>query len=641
MFVEPIAHPTSYIMLPAVLKRAKQLASSSNAVVTVSATQRRRQFRSSTAALAPHEKLTHEQLKERRAQKLKAQAFAKDYNERRDAYNAQVKQLRKQYAAEVARHKAEDNAGKQQEQERLTRARLERQRLKNIRSGRNALLQEQRRLEREREFEAFCEQQQIKRNAEIDLYRRAHQKCIDALEEEAPLWMTTPDEVEAAFTKEAEQLLWARPGGVLGAPNPSIDAHFWQHETHTWSMRKTFPLQRDLLLQEIQDQVYDEANLDPNVWTPERTQEAEEIETKARLRADVERVGRKELLRRQQRMIEEDYETAEGEVPKAKPAPDLKFLADQEALEKEGARVLMENPTKFFVFDEDREGEDPSLLTNSSTKDSTNTTEQQQQQPSKGSSSYMGPTRGAPISLRKIGKNPYPLLVGKLDPPDVRSDREKKQQQREERMLEAARQKKAEEMSLELAAEDRLVEDLEPDLDYNEFDAMDEQDTRWTKGLDPDNEEDRKILENTDPLHRYTDEDVDWVKEQMRAQVEYEDSILRMEVETMQQTNLARLEESMGGSVVDRDLKPNSTTEASTVEQELEQLVFSMPYEEVMALSDVDDRYVESGGDMSEEEIAEAAEEIPSLTVDQLKSLLQRDRDYEPVEQEGEAGEGK
>ena len=41
---------------------------------------------------------------------------------------------------------------------------------------------------------------------------------IDELEEEAPLWLMTPEEVEAAFTPEAEQLLWARPQGVFGAP---------------------------------------------------------------------------------------------------------------------------------------------------------------------------------------------------------------------------------------------------------------------------------------------------------------------------------------------------------------------------------------------------------------------------------------
>ena len=35
------------------------------------------------------------------------------------------------------------------------------------------------------------------------------------------MWLTTLEEVDAAFTHEAEQHLWGRPHGVIGAPTKS------------------------------------------------------------------------------------------------------------------------------------------------------------------------------------------------------------------------------------------------------------------------------------------------------------------------------------------------------------------------------------------------------------------------------------
>ena len=108
------------------------------------------------------------------------------------------------------------------------------------------------------------------REAEKERFRRARQMVIDELEEEAPLWLISPEEVEAAFTHEAGQLLWARPGGVIGAPNPGLDAHFWQYEVHSQDFRQTYPSKRELLLEELEEEAYRKANIDPKIWTKRR-----------------------------------------------------------------------------------------------------------------------------------------------------------------------------------------------------------------------------------------------------------------------------------------------------------------------------------------------------------------------------------
>ena len=276
---------------------------------------------------------------------------AQDFNIRRAAYNRQVSRLRKAYADEIAAERAAGLAEREALQKEATRKALERQRLKNIRSAQNAIKQEEYRQRRKQEFNEHLEREQAKREEKHRLYTAARQLVIDELEKEAPVWLTTPEEVEAAFTSEAEQMLWARPGGVLGAPNPSLDSHFWQNETHTWHMRKTYKTKREVLLEEVREMAYDDANIDKSFWTPERIEKHENMEQRARLRAEVQLAGRRELLRRQAQMLEDDFAAGKGELPKPAPAPNLKMLANERALEREGSRILMEDPTKFFILE--------------------------------------------------------------------------------------------------------------------------------------------------------------------------------------------------------------------------------------------------------------------------------------------------
>eukprot|EP00977_Amphora_coffeiformis_P004302 scaffold901_cov167-Amphora_coffeaeformis.AAC.33 len=522
--------------------------------------------------------------------------IAQDFNNRRASYKRQVSLLRREYAEEVAEQRAADKAEQEALEREATRRRLERQRQKNIRSAYNAMREKEMREKSAKEFEEHLEREQIKRDARKERYAAARQKVVDELEKEAPMWLTTPEEIEAAFTPEAEQLLWARRGGVLGAPNPSLDAHFWQNETHTWHMTKTYKSQREILLEEIHDLVYEEVNIDMSFWTPERIAEVEDLETRARLRTEIQKAGKAELLRRQAQMISEQYQTGEGEIPKRAPAPNLKVLANSKALEREGAKLMFADPTRFFIFDEE---------TQSSRVDSSIGEGEGKGEPSQ----YAGPTLGAPVAIRKTNHEKFPQAVGMIPKPDTRTEREKKQEAREERMLAAAR---AEEVtSIDLAADEQEVEDLEPDLDYDN-NPWDPDEEEWTKGLREDSPEDEEIR-NLPASHRFQEEDVDWVLQKLDKEQEFLKQQLSVEIGALQQN-------------IRSDLEQNKE-EAAISENDLEMILLKMSDKELIALSDLDDAYSSSGGQLSAVEFSQYASKISSLTEDQLRTILDRERE--------------
>mmetsp|Transcript_12999 Transcript_12999/g.17024 ORF Transcript_12999/g.17024 Transcript_12999/m.17024 type:complete len:649 (+) Transcript_12999:70-2016(+) len=568
----------------------------------------------------------------------------KDYNDRRAAYKEQVKKLRKEYAREVAQHKEEDNADKERLQQEATRRRLERQRVKNIKSAQNMMRQEQKRLHQAVLFEQHVGKEKVKREQRLNDYRGAHQLAIQELEKEAPLWLSTPEEVEAAFTHEAEQLLWARPGGVLGAPNPSLDASFWQHQTHTWHMSKNYKLPRQILLEHLDDLIYDEANLDKAFWTPERLQKVIEKEEKARLRADVELVGRRTLLRKQIQKIEEQYTTSsatdgQGQgIPQEKPPPSLDFLKDKVAMETEGAQILMENPTRFFEFDKSR-----GKLAETNVDDENY---YQSDKKNASSSTYSGQTLGTPVGLKKIGKNNFPIIIAKAPPQDNRSERERKHEERESRLLQAAREKQAQEMSIDLAATDQIAEDLEPDLDYSTVDYLDIKDHLDQQDEEAEDESEKltpeqrqEFMNAPDAAMTYTPEDWEWAYARLREREEYYDSLLRIDVERLQTDSIndmevareKRLAEATEEEKADAAAESVDTDddEGDDMETQMEQILFKLPYDQVMIVSDLDGEYEENPENVTESDIAKAVESIPSMTVEQLTWILQRNRSEE------------
>lgn len=516
--------------------------------------------------------------------------LSQDYNNRRAEYRRQVSVMRKKYAEQVQKQRLVDQKAKEALERELTRKRLERQRLKNMKSAQNAIREKAFQQEQAKKFQEHLDEMQRVREAKEERFRRARQKVVERLEEEAPLWLTTTSEVENAFSHEATQLLWTRPHGVLGAPNPSLDAHFWQYETHTWLMTKTYKSRRQILLEDIEQMVYDEANIDASFWTPERVQEHEERERKARLRAMVRSVGRRNLRNIQRRMLNDASVTEKDQAPKPIQVPNNRILRNNDAIEKEGARLLMKDPTQFFVFEDVLEEVEA---------DASETGEDGKR--------YKGPTLGSPVALRdrlREGNHQgrvFPIGIGRDAKVTKMTERERKQQEREDRLLQAALQADKEDSKLELAAEDQELEDLEPDLNYDEIEWDSDEET-WAKGADPI--ADKDILD-TPKEKRYSESDIEWVLGQLESKIEYFEREFGQDMESMKRRLESKLE--LDGAVVEG-------------EKSLDRVLLNLPNNELFEISSIYEKFANG---MSDDEFHEAAKSVPSLTEEELRFVLE------------------
>lgn len=548
-------------------------------------------------------------------------AAAIEYNANKAVYRKRVSQLRKEYASEVALQRAVDLAEREAKRKQETRQKLERQRQKNVRSAQNAArqlaFQEQSRREREERLR-LSQQKRKERKAR---FQKARQLLLNELEEEAPLWLTTPEEVEAAFTTETDQLLWARPNSVLGAPAPSDDAEFWKYESHTWHLNKTYPTRKELLLKKLLERTYEESNVDETYWTGERLAERMALEDKAKLRAMVRDEGKKALLLKQKQLLQDglpDKNSSNmGDIPQPVPVPNVRLLANVEAMEEEGANLLLQNPTQFFEFShvEDKGG-----------KDSNETPKE-----------YIGPALGAPSGLKDPLRSgnpqhrPYPLVFGHELAEDTRTEREKKRQQREDAMWAAAQEEQGGGMALD---EDFDVSDLlnrkGGGVDYSGLKY--EEDEKWEEGLDP--VADAELLA-TPREERYTEEDLDWVVERLEKRAGDLEDELEFEIATMRQELQARLETGEGG-------KSTRTTTATTEEQgpytiesggtvhdvsalgvdvnELNELFASLNEEQVLELHAIETK-MDKAADT--EERRKLLSTIPGLSEKQMDSIIQ------------------
>lgn len=354
-------------------------------------------------------------------------------------------------------------------------------------------------------------------------------------------------------------------------------------------MDKTYKTKRQVLLEELETMAYEQANVDNTYWSGERLEKQIELEEKARLRALVRSAGRQILLKRQKEMIDESVQSMDQDIPKPKPVPSLKLWTNDAALEKEGARALMNDPTKFFVFENDLNARDSS---------------------SEHGSQYQGPALGEPVALldplRQHQGSVFPVAVGKIPKPDKRSEREKKQQEREDKMLAAAAEQQGA-LDVDLAAEQQTIEDLGPDLDYdnNEWNSDDEE---WTRGLNI--ETDAEIM-NTPSDRRYTEEEIEWVLKTLDGKLKYHEQQFNVEFENLKQQ-------------MKSELRQKSDSPEPVEEDNIEAVLLTLSEKEMMALSDLDDIY--SSG-MSDYELASALSEIPSLSKEQAMMILNRDRE--------------
>lgn len=453
---------------------------------------------------------------EKEALRLKRKEIANDYNRRRDAYNKQVSGLRKEYAAEVALQRAQDQAEASAKRQQEARSKLERQRLKNIKSAASAVRQKQLREERDVEFQEELRIAQIDRDAKNARYTLARQMVIDELEKEAPLWLTTPEEVEAAFNAATEQELWARPNGVIGAPFPTEDAEFWKYETRTWQMRRTYKTRGEIILEHLEEEAYKDANVNPAYWTPARLKYREALEEKAKLRAMVRDAGRRALLLKQQEMLQERFGSDADSIPRTMPVSNVTVLKDVDAMEREGAKFLLSDPTKFFEFFNDVVNDNENA--NGNDKGGNH-------------SDYVGPSLGVPVALKNPiafgpGEDrPFPITIGTMLKPDQRTEKEKKRDERTQQMLAAA-------AGIDDAAGDDVIDidDEVPEhlrVDYNQeirYDSDDE----WEARLDPEID---KNLYNVPAGMRIKESDQEYVVQKLDKHIRHLDEKIRLDIE--------------------------------------------------------------------------------------------------------------
>jgi len=545
--------------------------------------------------------------------------IALEYGRRKASYKRQVSKLRKEYMEEHKRHKAEDDAARDAEQAETTRKRLERQRGKNERSVQNAIRQKELRRQARLAFQDRLVVEQEKREAKAVLRNKARQLCIDELEEEAPMWLTTAEEVDAAFTHEGEQLLWGRPHGFLGTPNPTLDSHYWQFETHTWDMSKTYKTQKELLLEQLEDEVYDRTNIDPDFWTPERIAKHEALESKARLRANVRSAGRKELLRRQKEFLDEETESKPGEPPKSPPVPSLGVLANLKAQEKEGSELLFKDPTQFFIFGRDHEADDGEI-------EDTDI------------ESYSGPSLGAPVDLkdplRSGGPNGdvFPVGIGKVPKPDTRSEKEKKKEEREQKLWAAAQAQAMGADEVDLAAEEEISYG-EP-IDYDNNTDWDSDDEEWEKGLDPEADADLLAVPRR---YRYREDDIDWVIDTLKKKAEDLQSHVRTTVNSLEQdkrakmqTSGANVEEEDGSSAKFFDEESSAKlADAGGDVEKFEALMASLSQEQLLSVYALESKKQNINVEAGES----VFDTIPGLTAEQVTGLTELDMLLHKIEE--------
>jgi len=563
---------------------------------------------------------------------LDKKLLATIYNQQRSVYNNTVSALRKKYFAEIQQQRERESRIRALEEEKIKRAALERRRIKAMRSAANAQREVEKREARRKEWEKELEIVQQERDAKKELYRRAKQKIVHELESEAHLWLTSPEEVEKALgNPTASQILWARPGGMIGAPSGQDtgfgdDGDFWRYECHTWDARPTYKSPKEVMLEELEYMAYLQANNSPEFWTKERVEAQERKEQRARLRAIVREEGRRALLEKQRQMMRDVYGGDEGNGDRQKgaklpatsmPAPKLDYLADYEAQERAGVEILQRDPTRFFIFESDL----PNAKNRGSLQGSGDESEGGQD------SGLSGASLGRPVAL----KNPFfnyqptafPLRMGRDLPADTRTEKEKKRDERQERLKAAAEEaalaaSKGMSYEVAMAAEEDL-EDGSEDIDYDLAEEEAEKEL-WESQMEEWKARDRTVFDMTAPSQRVTGDEIDWIIEQLQTKVkgmqerlEFEEKIRQKEIESSEHkvaTSIETLDD------IDRYVMQDLGYDMDA----LEQLVRELTPEQSAALEEID---FTGRVNITAEEMTAEINAVPGLTEVQVQTLVE------------------
>ena len=567
---------------------------------------------------------------------LNPSVLANIYNHQRAHYNKAVSTLRKQYFAEMEEQRERERRRKAIEEAKIKRAALERRRIKAMRSADNARKQVEKHTRRRIEWEAELAETQRERDATKELYKKARQKIVDELEAEAHLWLTTPEEVERALgNPTASQILWTRAGSMIGAPSgPDTGfgdfGDFWRYESHTMDARPTYKSPKEVMLEELEHMAYLQANNDSNYWTKQRVEAEEQKEHRARLRAIIREEGRRSLLNKQREMMRDIYGNDSGKdndtnkggtklPPTAMPAPKLDYLADYEAQEKEGIEILKRDPRKFFIFESDLPNASDNTgggLNNSVDGDDSTATSS-------------GASLGRPVGLRNPFFNdkptPFPLRMGRDLPADTRTEKEKKRDERQERMRAAAEEaalaaEKGASYEVAMAAEEDL-EDGSEDVDYDKAEEEAEKEL-WEGQIDEWGDMDKKVFDMTPPFQRVTPDEVDWII----AQLKQKTKILQERLDFEGKVRKKELEKSMSSDSVTKPLESVDELDRYVMEtlgydmEKIEAMVRELTPEQSLALEQID--FTGRTG-ITVEEMSSELRVVPGLKDEQIQALVE------------------
>lgn len=513
----------------------------------------------------------------------------------------------------------------------------------------NAKREIDKREERRMEWEKELEITQREREETKERYRKAKQRIVNELEEECHLWLTSAEEVEKALgNPAASQVLWARAGGMFGAPSGSgtafgDDGDFWRYECHTWDPSPTYKSPKEVMLEEMEHISYLQANNSPEYWTEERLAKEEKKEQRARLRAIVREEGRRALLDKQRQMMRDIYggdnsnnkekgEKKGGRLsPTAMPAPKLDYLADYEAQEREGVEILKRDPRKFFIFESDLpSGSNMGGLHNALNAGRTEEGQEDATMDGEGISAITSSASlGRPVGLRNpfFNNQPtaFPLRMGRDLPEDTRTEKEKKRDERQERMRAAAEEaalaaKSGMSYEVAMAAEEDL-EDGSEDVDYDLAEEEAEKEL-WESQMAEWSDVDKKVFDMTPPSRRVTGDEVDWMLEQlqnkanrMQERLEFEEKIRRKE-----------LEASSSGERVTKPIETLDDVDRYVMQDMgydmdmIEAMVKELTPEQSAALEDID---FTGRLDITDEDMAAEIRKVPGLTDAQVQLLVE------------------
>ena len=304
----------------------------------------------------------------------------------------------------------------------------------------------------------------------------------------------------------------------------------------------------------------------------------------------------------------------------------MDYLADYEAQEREGVEILKRDPRKFFIFESDL----PSSTNLGKLHDASNAEGEEESAETgavSGSSSIGGASLGRPVGLR----NPFfndkptacPLKMGRDLPADTRTEKEKKRDERQERMRAAAEEaalaaKKGAAYEVAMAAEEDL-EDGSEDVDYDKSEEDAEKEL-WADQEEQWRDMDRKVFDMTPPSARLTPDDVDWVIKELKARVDklqdrldFEDKVRRKEMDKSGDA-VAKTIDSIDD--IDRYVMEGLGYDMAR----LEALVQELTPEQSSALEDIDFR---GRAGITAEEMTRELSLVPGLTEEQVQMLVE------------------